>query len=45
MRLKNLVRTGRNQLTFNPEAIEQFVNRNGTATATREERAEEVAAA
>jgi CRP-like cAMP-binding protein len=45
MRLKNLVRTGRNQLTFNPEAIEQFVNRNGTATAAREERTEEVAAA
>ena len=45
MRLKNLVRTGRNQLTFNPEAIEQFVNRNGTTTAAREERTEEVAAA
>jgi CRP-like cAMP-binding protein len=32
MRLKNLVRTGRNQLTFNPAALEQFatrVNGNG----------------
>lgn len=46
MRLKNLVRTGRNQLTFNPEAIEQFVQRSGDgAAATRETRTEEVAAA
>jgi CRP-like cAMP-binding protein len=43
MRLKNLVRTGRNQLTFNPAALEQFASRNGHAT--REQRAaEEVAA-
>lgn len=45
MRLKNLVRTGRNQLTFNPDAIGQFVQRNGTATTAREMRTEEVAAA
>jgi CRP/FNR family transcriptional regulator, cyclic AMP receptor protein len=46
MRLKNLVRTGRNQLTFNPAALEQFASRcNGNAAngATHELR-EEVAA-
>ncbi|MGB7157301.1 MAG: Crp/Fnr family transcriptional regulator [Tepidisphaeraceae bacterium] len=42
MRLKNLVRTGRNQLTFNPEALAQFASagRNGhksVAPSAREE--------
>ncbi len=46
MRLKNLVRTGRNQLTFNPAALEQFASRcsngNGRANSTLRQ---EVAAA
>ena len=51
IRLKNLVRTGRNQLTFNPAALEQFASRNGNGNgngngrATRNQlAAEEVAA-
>lgn len=49
MRLKHLVRTGRNQLTFNPAALTQFASRggmNGNAdvAAPLEQRAAEVAA-
>lgn len=46
MRLKSLVRTGRNQLTFNPAALERFASYgNRTAHVTpREQRVEEVAA-
>jgi CRP/FNR family transcriptional regulator len=44
MRLKNLVRTGRNQLTFNPATLQQFAGRNGNA-AQGQHRAEEVVAA
>jgi len=40
MRLKNLVRTGRNQLTFNPAALEQFASRNGVANSERRETAD-----
>ena len=43
MRLKNLVRTGRNKLTFNPAALEQFAARCNGNGASREIR-EEVAA-
>ncbi|HEV2293750.1 MAG TPA: Crp/Fnr family transcriptional regulator [Tepidisphaeraceae bacterium] len=49
MRLNHLVRTGRNQLTFNPAALQQFASRsnkiNGNAKAApREEQPAEVAA-
>ena len=47
MRLKNLVRTGRNQLTFNPAALEQFAarcNGNGNGNGASREIREEVAA-
>ncbi len=46
MRLQNLVRTGRNQLTFNPAALEQFASRcsNGNGRANSALR-QEVAAA
>ncbi len=48
MRLKHLVRTGRNQLTFNPAALEQFASRvktnDNANVAPREQRVAEVAA-
>jgi CRP-like cAMP-binding protein len=48
MRLKNLVRTGRNQLTFNPVTLAQFAARSNGSTQqhepAREPQASEVAA-
>ncbi len=46
MRLQNLVRTGRNQLTFNPDALRQFTSRvsNEQKSAAPRKQREEVAA-